>query len=86
MCSVLLYGIADIVRSKMCVDLLEVDSVGTFGAMMSISHVGGRVSRPTADGKYEPIEVDCDDAYLHRLIVDLRSEDPDRVLRLSSTR
>jgi len=77
---VLLYGIAEIIRSKMCVDLLEQDRVGKFGGMMSISHDGDRVSRPAADGDYEPIEVDCGDAYLHRLIVDLGSEDPDRVL------
>jgi N-acetylgalactosamine kinase len=78
--SVLLYGIAEITRSKMCFDLLETNRVGTFGGMMSISHDGDRVSRPAADGNYEPVEMDCGDAYLHRLIVDLGSEDPDRVL------
>jgi len=79
--SVLLYGIAEIARSKMSVDLLDANRVGTFGGLMSISHDGDRVSRPSTDGDYAATDVDCGDAYLHRLIVDLGSEDPDRVLR-----
>jgi N-acetylgalactosamine kinase len=78
---VLLYGIAEIIRSKMCVDFLETGRVETFGNLMRVSHDGDRVSRPAADGSYEDLPENCSDAYLRELIDDLDSEDPDRVLR-----
>jgi N-acetylgalactosamine kinase len=78
---VLLYGVAEILRSRMCVDLLETGQIATFGQLMRISHDGDRVSRPGRDGKYEATDNDCSDEFLSRLIADLASEDPQRVLR-----
>ncbi len=48
---VLLYGVAEILRSRMCVDLLEAGQVEAFGRLMKISHDGDRVSRPGPDGR-----------------------------------
>ncbi len=77
---VLLFGISEILRSRMCVELLETGQVETFGRLMQVSHDGDRVSRPGPDGAYQPVENDCSDEYLHRRIADLGSEDPQRVL------
>ncbi len=78
---VLLYGIAEIIRSRMCVDLLESGRVKEFGALMKISHDGDRVSRPGPDGSYQRLAANCDDEYIQRLLSDLSSENPQRVLR-----
>jgi len=78
---VLLFGIAEIQRSRQTVPLLESGEVEAFGRLMQISHDGDRVSRPGADGTYQPWQADCSDARLHALIADLASEDPQRVLR-----
>ena len=48
---VLLYGVAEIQRSRMCVDLLQAGQIDTFGQLMKISHDGDRVSRPGSDGR-----------------------------------
>jgi len=77
---VLLYGIAEMLRSQMAVGLLESGRIGEFGQLMLVSHDGDRVSRAGADGAYERIDVDTSDAYLNGLIGDLASEDPGRVL------
>jgi N-acetylgalactosamine kinase len=77
---VLLFGAAEIVRAKMCVEYLEADRAEEFGRLMQVSHDGDRVSRPGPDGRYQAIPEDCSDAYLGRLIADLHSEDPQRVL------
>ena len=77
----LLYGIAEIIRSRMCVELLEAGRVAEFGGLMKISHDGDRVSRPGPDGGYRRLADDCGDEYLQRLIGDLSSENPQRVLR-----
>ena len=37
---VLLYGVAEILRSRMCVELLESDQIDAFGRLMKISHDG----------------------------------------------
>jgi galactokinase len=78
---VLLYGVAEISRSRMCVDLLEKGEVEAFGGLMKVSHEGDRVTRPGADGAYQAIEGNCGERYLQGLIHDLGSEDPERVLR-----
>jgi N-acetylgalactosamine kinase len=75
---VLLYGIAECRRSWIAGDLLERGEIADFGAMMQVSHDGDRVVR-RLDGKVEPYASAFDDAYLHRLVADLRSEDPRRV-------
>jgi galactokinase len=78
---VLLFGIAEVLRSRMCVELLESGRIGEFGELMKISHDGDRVSRPGSDGQYQPTETDCGDERIGQLIADLQSENPRRVLR-----
>jgi N-acetylgalactosamine kinase len=78
---VLLFGVAEILRGRMCVDLLESGRVEEFGSLMKISHDGDRVSRPAGDGGYQRVESDCGDEYFQRLINDLGSENPQRVFR-----
>ena len=78
---VLLFGIAEILRSRMCVELLEAGRVAEFGSLMKVSHDGDRVSRPGPNGVYHPVARECGDEYLQRLVSDLGSENPQRVLR-----
>ncbi len=78
---VLVFGIAEIQRSRISVGLLEAGQVDAFGNLMRISHDGDRVSRPGPDGTYQPWQADCSDDRLRALIADLSSEDPQRVLR-----
>ncbi|MFH1924248.1 MAG: galactokinase family protein [Planctomycetota bacterium] len=77
--AVLLYGIAEIVRSRMCLECLEVGQVERLGTLMKISHDGDRVSRPGPGGTYRAWREDPSDEYLNRLIRDLVSEDPEKV-------
>lgn len=77
---VLLFGIAEILRSRLAVGMLESGRVEEFGQLMRISHDGDRVSRRGPDGTYQRTQEDTSDAYLNRLIQDLASEDPQRVL------
>jgi len=77
---VLLFGISEIARSKLCVDYLETDRIEQFGKLMNVSHNGDRVSRCGSDGKYQLIQPDCSNQYLNRLIEDLAGENPDKVL------
>jgi N-acetylgalactosamine kinase len=78
---VLLYGIAEILRSRMCVELLETGRIEEFGRLMKISHDGDRVSRPGSDGVYHRATDGCGDEHVQGLIGDLGSESPQRVLR-----
>jgi len=79
--AVLLYGAAEIARSRMCATLLEAGRVEEFGKLMKVSHDGDRVSEPGPDGTYRPAKHPCDDESIDRLIADLATEDPQRVLR-----
>jgi len=74
---VLLFGIAEILRSSICVDYLEQGRVEEFGRLMKISHDGDRVSRADPDGNYVSIEQRCGDDYLSGLIRDSGSPDAD---------
>jgi N-acetylgalactosamine kinase len=76
---VLLFGAAEIMRSKMCMDLFEAGDVAGFGRFMRISHDGDRVARAVSGGRYEQFEPDYSDAKLHQLIKGLESEDPAKV-------
>jgi len=78
---VLLFGAAEIVRSRICMDYLESGRLEQFGTLMNVSHNGDRVSRPGRDGRYTTTEANCSDEYLNKLIMDLASEDPDKVLK-----
>jgi N-acetylgalactosamine kinase len=77
---VLLFGAAEIARSRLAVDLLEAGRVEEFGRLMRVSHDGDRISRPGPDGQYQIHDEGCSDAYLRGRIADLASEDPARVL------
>jgi len=89
--SVVLYGIAECARARMCLNYLEKGDIVGLGRLMQISHDGDRVSRlvegegAEADGSVEPsasmvpYDYNAPDSYLQRLIEDLQSEDPERV-------
>jgi galactokinase len=77
---VLLFGAAEIARSRICIDFLEQGRIEDFGRLMKVSHDGDRVSRPGPTGAYQRVAAGCPDEYIRRLIADLASEDPDRVL------
>lgn len=77
---VLLFGAAEIMRSKICIDYLEAGQIEEFGKLMKISHDGDRVSKVNHKGTYYITEDNCTDEYLNKLIADLHSEDPQRVL------
>jgi N-acetylgalactosamine kinase len=76
---VLLYGIAEIARSRMCSETIGSGHVEEFGRLMQISHDGDRVSY-RRDGQIQMHEDRYTDNRLHELISDLASEDPNRVL------
>jgi N-acetylgalactosamine kinase len=74
----LLFGVAEIMRSKIGISYLQSNQTDEFGKLMKISHDGDRVSRAGADGKYVRLEENCSDEYLARLIQDLDSKDPEK--------
>ena len=78
---VLMFGIGEIMRSRMCVDLLAAGRVREFGELMNLSHDGDRVSRPGANGEYRRFDPELNDEHIQRLLNDLASESPQRVLR-----
>lgn len=78
--AVLLFGAAEIARSKICMDYLEAGQMQKFGHLMKISHDGDRISRPDHGEKYHSFSQNCSDEYLNQLIMDLASEDPEKVL------
>lgn len=77
---ILLFGICEMARSKRCLEYLENGRINEFGDLMKISHNGDRVFSRSADGKYHRLKPYCDDDYINKLISDLASEDPQRVL------
>jgi N-acetylgalactosamine kinase len=78
---VLLFGASEVLRSRLCPDLLQAGEIQRFGELMKISHDGDRVSVCDDSGKYVKMADRCSDQYLGNLISDLRSESPERVLR-----
>jgi len=76
---VMLFGIAEILRSRICVDYLDQERIEEFGRLMKVSHDGDRVRRADAHGSYISFEQPCDDEYLNGLIGDLASRDRNRV-------
>lgn len=78
---VLLFGAAEVERSRLCTELLASGRLEEFGRLMKISHDGDRVSYFDAQGQcYRPLEDGCTDGYLNQLAADLVSECPQRVL------
>lgn len=78
---VLLFGAAEVMRSRIAADLLGEGDVRTLGSLMLVSHEGDRVSRLAPDGHRHLFEADCSDQALHACIGDLQSEDPAKVRR-----
>ena len=76
----LLFGAAECMRSKICIDYLADGEIERFGQLMKISHDGDRVSRADSNGRYQPAHRDYGKAVINKLIDDLGSEDPNRVL------
>ena len=73
---VALYGIAECMRAKKCIDMLDNGDYPSLGRLMNISHDGDRVNK---NGK--PFSYQVSDEYLEGLIADIRSGDPVRVER-----
>jgi len=78
---VLLFGIAEILRSKVCGDYIADGRIEELGRLMRVSHDGDRVSRCGQDGRYVTFESCCDDEYLEGLIADSASRDQERLSR-----
>jgi N-acetylgalactosamine kinase len=76
---VLLYGVAECLRSGMALNFLKQGDVRQFGELMKISHDGDRVSQPDNSGTYRNFSVETSEAAINQLIADLASEDPERV-------
>jgi N-acetylgalactosamine kinase len=72
----LLFGIAECARSRYCFDLLGRGDLRRFGWLMNVSHDGDRV----VDREGNPYAADSSDAALRKRILDLQTEDPERVL------
>ena len=77
---VLMFGIAEVARSILCVGLLDSGKIDLFGQLMKISHDGDRAAAAKDGRAYQDFNVEYDDNYLNILINNLASEDPDRVL------
>lgn len=73
--STMLYGIAECQRAQLCIEYLRVKDYSALGKLMNISHDGDRVFK---NGK--PYDYSAGDKYLVKLIEDLSSEEPKRVL------
>jgi hypothetical protein len=65
----------------MSVDLIERGEIETFGRLMMISHDGDRVSITEDDHSYTQLNDPYTDDYLNKLISDLASENPGKVLQ-----
>lgn len=76
---VLLYGIAEIMRSKLCADYFDAGKIEEFGTLMNISHDGDRVCKRSNNGSYISFESDCSDAFINRLINDIDSGDKQKI-------
>ncbi len=77
---VLLYGMSEILRSQLCVKLLQENRISEFGDFMKISHEGDRVVKFDDNDNQTVIKDVYSDQTLRRLIGDLSSEEPRRVL------
>jgi len=78
---VVLYGLAEMERSKRCVEHLRAGEVEGFGALWYLSHDGDRVLAHNEQLEPIPWEYGITDAYLGELVAGLQSDDVDRVER-----
>ncbi|NSW92090.1 MAG: hypothetical protein HPY74_15710 [Firmicutes bacterium] len=79
--TVTMFGIAECRRAKLCSEMLKAGKIEEFGKMMNISHNGDRVVYYDEEGNIHDYDWGLPDAKLEELINDLRSENPERVLR-----
>ncbi len=78
---VVLYGLAECERSRLCLDLLKAEDMVGFGQLMNISHDGDRVVRYDEEWRPQPYRALISEGYLLARIEDLESGDPERVMR-----
>jgi N-acetylgalactosamine kinase len=77
---VVLFGLSEFERSRLYADCLKNGDLATIGKLMNTSHDGDRVSRHS-DGKETHFNADCSNSALLKLMEDLESGDPKRVIK-----
>ena len=78
---IMLYGISECYRAKQCKEILDKGLINEFGALMNISHNGDRVAYYDDKGACHEYDWSLPDSKLEQLIEDLKSENPEHVLR-----
>jgi N-acetylgalactosamine kinase len=78
---VILFGLAEMERSKRFADEMKTGRIEELGRLMNISHDGDRIVSIDADGSERPYRAPTSNKYFLSLIEDLESGDPDRVSR-----
>jgi len=78
---VMLFGLGECERSRRAVGLLRAGDLAALGRLMRVSHDGDRVVRHTRTWRSRTVAPALHDDYLKDRILDLASEDPERVLR-----
>jgi N-acetylgalactosamine kinase len=77
---VVLFGLSEFERSRLYADCLKNGDLETIGRLMNISHNGDRVSRHV-DGKEVPYDGLTSNSAILKLMEDLESGDPERVIK-----
>lgn len=77
---VVLFGLSEFERSRLYADCLKKGDLATIGRLMNVSHDGDRVSRNTEAGE-AAYNAPTSNSYILKLIEDLESGDPERVIR-----
>lgn len=78
---VVLYGLAECDRSRICPDFLKVGDMAGFGRLMNISHDGDRVVQYDEEWQPQPYVAPISEGYLLERIEELESGDPKQVMR-----
>ncbi len=82
---VVLFGLAECERARLCADYLKLGRMADVGRMMKISHDGDRVVTWDRDGQRKPYHAPIGNNYILGLMADLESGDPERVERAQLT-
>ena len=75
---VVLFGLAECERSKLCLEYLRAGDAERFGQLWYISHDGDRVIAHDTEMNEVPFSYSVDDAYLKSLVRQAQSDDPQR--------
>ncbi|MCP3966900.1 MAG: NTP transferase domain-containing protein [Lentisphaerae bacterium] len=78
---VVLFGLSEFERAAAYADLLKNGKVEEIGKLMQISHDGDRVSTRDESGKYIPWKAPFSNSYILKLIDDIESGEPERVIK-----